>query len=68
MSAEMAEALTLLRASSANCRFQPSNPAAELPHCAARASPAAPASAARAAAATVLKRPILVIRNSLPIA
>jgi len=55
----------LARASLANCCFHPSNPAAELPHCAALASPAAPASAARAAAATLLNCPILVIRNSL---
>src|SRR5215207_11781149 len=50
MRAETAEPLTPLAwASAANCCFHPSNPAAESPHCAALASPAAPASARAAA-------------------
>jgi hypothetical protein len=50
--AEMAAGLARPRASSANSRFQASNPPAELPHCAACAPPA---SIARPAAIRALR-------------
>src|SRR5262245_43079302 len=61
----MEEALTpFARASLANWLFQASKPAEVLPHCAAPASPAVHTSATKAATATVLNWPPVVIQNS----
>src|SRR5262252_7271627 len=63
MRAAIVEALTPFPlASSANCFFQPSKPAAELPHCAALARLAIDKSA-KAATLNLNRRP-LVIENS----
>src|SRR5580693_3782911 len=65
MRAVTAEALTPLPlASSANCFFHASKPAAVLPHCAAHALLAIQMSATKAATVTVLNCPPLVIQNS----
>jgi hypothetical protein len=62
MIAEMPEALTpFARASSANCLFQVSKPADELPHCAAPACATSDMSAAAAPAATAIDCPHFVI-------
>src|SRR3984893_2391368 len=66
MRAATVEALTPLPlASSANCFFHASKPAAVLPHCAASALLAIHTSAAKAATVTVLNCPPLVIQNPL---
>src|SRR5947207_1139879 len=65
MRAAMLEALTpLLLASSANCLFQPSNPPAVLPHCAAPALLAIDMSATKAVTVIALNRQRLIIENS----
>src|SRR5215469_16887859 len=51
-------------ASSANCLFHVSKPAAELPHCAASAFGLRHASAVRAAKVAAVSRPLLLISNS----
>src|SRR5262245_37285466 len=62
----MPEAPTRPLASSANCLFHASKPAAVLPHCAASALPPIHASAAIAATVIALNCPPLFIRNSFP--
>src|SRR5688572_4881939 len=64
MSAAMAEGPTFPLASLANWLFHASKPADVLPHCAAPASPAVHTSALKAATATVLNGPPVVIQNS----
>src|ERR1700730_4194774 len=65
MRAATVEALTpLALASSANCFFHASKPAAVLPHCAAPALLAIHTNATKAAMMTVLNCPPLVIQNS----
>src|SRR6266404_4790363 len=67
MRAARVEALTpLALASSENCLFHASKPAAVLPHCAAPALPVIHRSATRTATVTVLSCPPLVIRNPFP--
>src|SRR5215203_4601874 len=69
MRAATVEALTLFPlASSANCFFHASKPAAVLPHCAAPASLAIHTSAAKAATVTALNCSPLVIQNLRPFA
>src|SRR5829696_6154293 len=69
MRAATVEALTLFPlASSANCFFHASKPAAVLPHCAAPASLAIQTSATKAATVTALNCPPVVIQNLRPFA
>src|SRR5215208_4523775 len=64
MRAATVEALTLFPlASSANCFFHASKPAAVLPHCAAPASLAIHTSATKTATVTALNCPPVVIQN-----
>src|SRR6266446_4921914 len=65
MRAARVEALTPFPlASSANCLFHASKPAAVLPHCAAPALPVIHRSATKTATVTILSCPPLVIPNS----
>src|SRR5215204_5976835 len=69
MRAATVEALTLFPlASSANCFFHASKPAAVLPHCAAPAALAIHTTAAKAATVTALNCPPVVIQNLRPCA
>src|SRR2546430_5538085 len=58
--------MPLARASPANCSFQPSKPAAELPHCAARACGLKPASSTNPRKVAAVNFLLLIIRKSLP--